>query len=92
MLRRVALVRTDVPPKLRFLQELNGVRSKETSFFRAAVKTSNIIGEWMQLRGAERFWEYSVKWLFVFLQTEGLFVPCEECEKGHPRKYKSSCF
>jgi hypothetical protein len=33
MLRRVALVRTDVPPKRRFLQEPHDVTSQKTPFF-----------------------------------------------------------
>jgi hypothetical protein len=49
MLRRVALVRTDVseelttPPKRRLLQEPHGVTSQKTQFFIVtAVKTSNL--------------------------------------------------
>jgi hypothetical protein len=42
MLRRVALVRTDVPPKRQFLQEPHGVTSQKTAFFIViSVKTSN---------------------------------------------------
>jgi hypothetical protein len=43
MLRRVALVRTDVSEKLQFLQEPHCVTFQKTSFFRVtAVETSNI--------------------------------------------------
>jgi hypothetical protein len=41
MLRRVALVGTDVPSKRRFLQEPHGVTTQKTEFFIVtAVKTS----------------------------------------------------
>jgi hypothetical protein len=44
MLGGLALVKTDVPPKRRFLQEPQGVTSQETAFFIViAVKTSNLI-------------------------------------------------
>jgi hypothetical protein len=44
MLCHVAFVRTDVPPKRRFLQEPHGVTSKKTPFFIVTVvKTSNLI-------------------------------------------------
>jgi hypothetical protein len=43
LLRRVALVRTEVPPKRRFLQEPHGVTTQKTPFFIVtAVKTSNL--------------------------------------------------
>jgi hypothetical protein len=43
MLRRVALVRSDVLPKRWFLQEPNGVPSQKMEFFIVtAVKTSNL--------------------------------------------------
>jgi hypothetical protein len=52
MLRRVALVRTDVPQKRRFFQEPHGVTSQKTSFFIVtAVKTSNFIY-------TNNFWRY----------------------------------
>jgi hypothetical protein len=42
--RRVALARTDVPPKLQFMQEAHGVISRKAAFFIVtAVKTSNLI-------------------------------------------------
>jgi hypothetical protein len=43
MLRRVAVVRTDVSEKRRFVQEPHGVTSQKTRFFIVtAVKTSNV--------------------------------------------------
>jgi hypothetical protein len=44
MLRRVALVRTEVSEERRLLQEPSGVTSQKTAFFIvSAVKTSNLI-------------------------------------------------
>jgi hypothetical protein len=44
MLRRVALVRTDVSEERRFLQEPHGLTSQKTEFFIVtAVKTQNLI-------------------------------------------------
>jgi hypothetical protein len=46
MLRRVALVRTDVSKEHRFLQEPHGVTSKKTPFFIiTSMKTSNLTFE-----------------------------------------------
>jgi hypothetical protein len=43
MLRRVALVRTDVSEERRFLQEPHGLASQKTAFFIVTdVKTSNV--------------------------------------------------
>jgi hypothetical protein len=43
MLRRVALLRSDVPPKRQLLQELYGVTSQKMAFFIVtAVKISNL--------------------------------------------------
>jgi hypothetical protein len=40
---RATLVRTDVPPKRRFLQEPHGVTTRKTAFFiDTAMKTSNL--------------------------------------------------
>jgi hypothetical protein len=42
MLHSVALVRTDIPPKHRFLQEPHGITSQKMAFFISSdVKTSN---------------------------------------------------
>jgi hypothetical protein len=42
-LRRVVLLRSEVPSKLRFLQEPQGVTSQKTAFFTVtAVTTSNL--------------------------------------------------
>jgi hypothetical protein len=54
MWRRVDLVRTDVPPKRRFTQDLHGATSQKTVFsIVTAVKTSNL-----------------TQFLFICLQTE----------------------
>jgi hypothetical protein len=43
MLRRVALVRTDVPPKRRFIQDPHGATSHKTSFLVVtAVKATHL--------------------------------------------------
>jgi hypothetical protein len=41
MIRRVAFVRNDVPPKRQFLQEPHGVSQKKAFFIVTAVKTSD---------------------------------------------------
>jgi hypothetical protein len=54
-LRRVALVRTDVLPKCRFLQEPHGVTSQKTAFFIAtAVSDSWWHTQWMENEPADR--------------------------------------
>jgi hypothetical protein len=56
MLRRVALVRTEVPPKRRFLQQPHGLTSQKTPLFLVtAVKTSNLteVMDLLYLNGVE---------------------------------------